>query len=180
MPKYELLLALPGTLDENQAEARAKEIAAVVNEYGSDANVHLLGKNRLAYPIKQIRYGYFYAIVFNAEPARVLELQSKLALTRDVLRAMVSHYSADLTSVQKAAYTITPSAGYIPALPEPHRAPARRPEKNIAEKVAALVDESQPATPVTSKVERKIEDLDMESISKKLDDIMGGDVLPGV
>jgi ribosomal protein S6 len=70
MSKYELLAVFPGTLDDAQVKEKSEELLAVVKVSGADAEIHPLGKNRLAYPINHIRYGYFFTYVFT-EPAAV-------------------------------------------------------------------------------------------------------------
>lgn len=154
MRKYELLLTLPGTLDENEASARANEIVNMVKEYDANAELHALGKIRLAYPIKQIRYGYFYTIVLAAEPAQVNALQKKLEVNREVLRYMVSHYNTSLTTTQKIVYN-TNEMG-----------------------VATMREKAEPV-----KIERKISQgkaLDLAEIDKKLDEILDNGIIGGV
>ncbi len=176
MQKYELLLVLPGTLDEKEAENQLQDVVAMVKEFGSDVTSSSMGKNRLAYPIKQIRYGYFYTVVFMADKQEVRKLQAKLSITRNILRGMVTHFNTELSANQKSAYIANATAGTMPAV-----APVE--VKSVEEKVAELVsaEEVAPAAPVVeSKAERKIDALDIDAISKKLDDLMGGDVMPGV
>ena len=105
MKKYELLLALPGTLDEKEAKKRSEEVFGLVKEFDAEAVLTTLGKTRLAYPIKQIRYGYFYTIVFGVEPDALKNLQTKLGLARDLLRAVISEYNEKFTNSQKISYT---------------------------------------------------------------------------
>ena len=151
MRKYELLLTLPGTLDENEASAQANEIANMVKEYDTNAELHTLGKIRLAYPIKQIRYGYFYTVVFAAQPAQVIALQKKLTVNREVLRYMVSHYNTSLTTTQKIVYN-TNEMG-----------------------VTTMRERAEPV-----KIERKAspsKTLDLAEIGKKLDEILDNGVI---
>ena len=91
MKKYELLFVLPGTLSENEVAPAAEKIKAIVEKAGSK-NVKLqdLGKSRIAYPVKHIRYGYFQLCNFEAEPANVLEISNTLRLIPEVLRAMLN------------------------------------------------------------------------------------------
>ncbi len=93
MKKYELLLVLPGTLDEMEAKTRSNEVIDLVKEFSQDVEIDEMGKNRLAYPIKHIRYGYFYTIVFSAETDGLKKLQDKLALQRDLLRSIISIFN---------------------------------------------------------------------------------------
>lgn len=161
--KYELLLILPGTLDDKEVEARANEMVALVKDHGSDVELHTMGKNRLAYPVKQIRYGYFYTVTFSAEAEKAKILEEKLRLNREVLRFMVSHFNTNLTAQQKIAYT-TDGTGIT-----------RMVEKEQAEEVAAPVSAKE-----ENVVNKKAEKLDLEQINKKLDDLMGENVVPGV
>ena len=101
MNKYELLLVLPGTLDEKEAGKLVEEIKTSVSANSQDVELNNLGKVRLAYPIKQIRYGYYYTLVFNAEPAAVKIISDKLRLRADVLRSMISHFNTNVTAATR-------------------------------------------------------------------------------
>lgn len=105
MKKYELLLTLPGTFDEKEAEQHVQEILGIIKAGAQDVEINNLGKIRLAYPIKQIRYGYFYTVVFNAESEVVKNIEEKLSLRTDVLRSMVSYYKTSLTATKKIMYS---------------------------------------------------------------------------
>jgi len=164
MKKYELLLILPGTLDVKEAESRAQEILGSVNENSQDAQITAIGKNRLAYPIKQIRYGYFYTIFFNAEPNGLKIIQEKLSLARDILRAMVTHFNIQLTPGQKIAYSA--EEGLPP----------------VAEKVESLEEKMHRISPVAVPVQTVAPSkVDLADINKKLDEILSGEnIIPGV
>ena len=115
-----------------------------------------MGKNRLAYPIKQIRYGYFHTITFTAEPKAVKQLEDKLRIHREVLRFVISHFKTNLTAQQKIAYT-TDASGIT----------------RMIEREAAPVEAA--ATPGLAP-EAKTEKINIEEITKKLDDLIEGDV----
>lgn len=165
MKKYELLLVLPGTLDEQEAQNRSNEILSFVKENSEQAEINPMGKMRLAYPIKQIRYGYFYTIVFNAEVLGLKALQTKLGLMRDLLRAMFTDFNVAYNPAQKATYG-APSVDFALA-DEPSR----------PEHVNALKME-QPL--VIEKTAEKAEKVNMEDIDKKLDEILSGNIIAGV
>jgi small subunit ribosomal protein S6 len=148
MQKYELLLILPGTLDDIEAEKRLGEVVEVVKEHSGSVETNNQGKNRLAYPVKQIRYGYFYTIVFEAEPAKARELQDKLRLMRDLLRAMITHFNTNVSTSQKINYT-TNAIG-----------------------VTTMQEQEEPV-----KKEEKKEEIDVEDINKKLDEILDGNII---
>lgn len=152
MKKYELLLVLPGTLDDKEAENRSNEVVSLVKEYGPDAEITPMGKTRLAYPIKQIRYGYFYTIVFNAETAAVKELQTKLALARDLLRAIISEFNAPYIAAQKLNY-VTNEIGVT----------------TISTTTEEKADEKKHSGKVS-----------MQEIDKKLEELLNTDIIQGV
>ncbi|MDO8499128.1 MAG: 30S ribosomal protein S6 [bacterium] len=166
MKKYELLLVLPGTLDEKEAEIKSGEILELVKTTATETALRVLGKNRLAYPIKQIRYGYFYTVAFQAEPAGLKILQDKLALMRDLLRAIISAYNPKWSVNQKINYAAT-DAGMSTLVHEETQEVARR-----------EVVRAKP-TPAPAIVKAKAEDkpVDLEDIDKKLNEILDGSVL---
>ncbi len=170
-----MLLILPGTLDDKEVEKRAEEVLQMVKDLSEEAELISMGKNRLAYPIKQIRYGYFYTVVFTATQEKVKQLEEKIRLTSDILRGIISHFNVSLTAQQRSAYAAQP----IPM----EEAVEKVSTAQMAEKVAALVGSEESAateTAVKSTAARDIEKLDIDSINKKLDDLMQGDVIPGV
>ncbi len=160
MKKYELLLVLPGTLDEKESETRSNEILSLIKESDNAAEIAVIGKMRLAYPIKQIRYGYYYTIIFNVESKALKTIQEKLGLMRDLLRAIVSIYNPNYNPAQKLSYTAS-SVG-VAAMNE---------ENTVSEAEKTVV---KPATkPLDVKV--SIQDID-----KKLDEILAGEIISGV
>ena len=152
MKKYELLFVLPGTLDEKEAEVRAQEILGLIKDQAADAEIHNLGKSRLAYPINQIRYGYYYTVVFTCEPAGLKVVQDKINLMRDILRTMISYFNTNMTSAQRISYA-TDSVG-ITTMVQSEEEPKKR--------------------------AKALEKVDLAEIDKKLDEILEGDVIPGV
>jgi|GEM_PF-1660512 ribosomal protein S6 len=173
MNKYELMLVLPGTLDDKQVEERVQEMVKIVKEHASAVETHPIGKNRLAYPIQQIRYGYFYTVTFTAEAVELKKLEDKLRLNREILRFLVTHYSTQLTAQQKIAYTaennqVTPVFSRDSVAVERPRFVAEAPKKVFVE---AVVEKN------TAQVAKP---LDLDAVNKKLDDLMSNDVITGV
>lgn len=169
MQKYELLLTIPGTFDDLQNEKKLDEVVALVKDISGDAAVTKIGKNRLAYPVKQIRYGYFYTITFQTDPKQVKILEEKLRLSGDILRATISRFNTDLTSAQKNAYAADDLA--LTTISERKDGIQR---KNNLSSIAMPTSQAPVSSPEESKV-------DMEGIKKKLDQILDeSDIIPGV
>lgn len=160
MKKYELLLVLPGTLDEKEVGKLVQEIKESVGANSQDVELSNLGKVRLSYPIKQIRYGYYYTLVFNAEPNAVKIISEKLRMRADVLRSMISHFNTNIVAAKKIAYS-TNEVGVTTMV--------KKGEREEPVKI-----EKQPVAALAAKV-------DMEAINEKLNEILDNEnIIPGV
>lgn len=188
MKKYELFLVLPGTLDENEVSGKTGEIVAMIQELGHNVEIKPLGKNRLAYPIKQVRYGYFYTVHFEADTDKVKMIEEKLRLSRGLLRAIVYLYNNKLEGAEKISYFSQTSN-----LVEPEENEGKVVEEAVEQVVVAKEEET-----VEDEIEDKTEDrevlpeeeiieekkikksavytktkkIDLDEIDKKLDKIL--------
>ncbi len=178
MKKYELLFVLPGTMDEREAEAKSQELSAVLKEHQAPmVDMTFLGKNRLAYPVEQIRYGYFYTAVFETTPEQVKNLNNKLSLRRDLLRQMVTYFNVELNQAQKVAYS-GETMGTMPFVDRtnPAAAVAAPAPTVMVEKETPVAAAANPEPP-----RKKEEPVDLDDINRKLDQILSGDnIIPGV
>lgn len=93
MKQYELLVVLPGTMEESAVPGLVGEVKAVVEKHGGEnLKMQDRGKSRLAYPIRHIRYGYFHIIQFTAEGETIPKIQKDLALMRELLRSLITAF----------------------------------------------------------------------------------------
>jgi len=152
MKKYELLLVLPGTLDDKEVADHSQEVLELVKTGAQDVEINNLGKMRLSYPIKQIRYGYYYTIVFNAEPKDVKILEEKLRLRTDVLRGMITYFNTNITAAKKIAYSTNELGVTTMVEKEPVDEPTREEKKEV----------------------------DLKDIDQKLNEILDNGLMPGV
>src|SRR3989338_11707301 len=101
--KYELLTIFPGTLAEDEVKGVETAVKELLEKKGAkDVTAQDLGKSRLAYPMKQIRYGYFHMYYFDAEPTLASVVQQKVQLSNLALRAILRRYNPK-TEVKKMA-----------------------------------------------------------------------------
>mgnify|MGYP001583003809 FL=1 len=153
-------MVLPGTLDEKEVGKLVQEIKESVGANSQDVELSNLGKVRLSYPIKQIRYGYYYTLVFNAEPNAVKIISEKLRMRADVLRSMISHFNTNIVAAKKIAYS-TNEVGVTTMV--------KKGEREEPVKI-----EKQPVAALAAKV-------DMEAINEKLNEILDNEnIIPGV
>ncbi len=179
MKKYELLLVLPGTLDEKEVGKQVQEIKESVAQNSKDVELNNLGKVRLAYPIKQIRYGYYYTLIFNAEPEAVKVISEKLRLRADVLRSMITNFNTNATAAKKIVYS-TNEVGLTTMMEKEEGV-----EVVVEEKVAPVVPVKEKEVVVKEKVsakEKKEEvKVDLADIDAKLNAILENEnIIPGV
>lgn len=182
MKTYELLFIVPGTLTEEEVAPQIATVQeAVAGIDAADAQLNDLGKAKLAYPMRHIRYGYFYTITFSADPAKVPTLRSKLNLNKTLLRVLLNEAKdANKTrdNVPEGLITIEKKQDLID---ERKKAVARHKENQTpvaapkaVEAKAETPEEAAPAEEATPE-EAPAEKLDQAEIDKKLDDIIKGD-----
>lgn len=173
MAHYDMLAILPGTLAEDELptviEVVEKQLAS---EGATNIKTVLEGKDRLAYPMKHIRYGYFYNIRFETEPQSVQKMQNKLRLIPELLRSLINGFDLE----EKAAYdkrlkeVKDISAKHVK---EKEEAVAKEAEEAPAEMVAEAKEASKPKKEEAEKDTKKVS---MEEIDKKLDDILDANI----
>lgn len=102
MNKYELFLILPGTITENDAESLIQKLKITLQETGAViSDVEALGKMKISYPIRHIRYGYFYNIIFEVEKEQLNAIKDKLRVDENFLRAMIKKFNAEARQERK-------------------------------------------------------------------------------
>lgn len=190
MKKYELLFVLPGTLSENEVAPAAEKIKAVVEKSGSkNVKMQDLGKSRIAYPIKHIRYGYFQLCQFEAEPKDVSEINNTLRLMSDLLRFVINVKNKEGVLLDKISaisdVTVRETTGQVKSFEEQKiedREKGKEKEKTVevAEEIAASHQIDKPKAKVKTKskvkTETKAENIKMEDIDKKLDELLENNI----
>lgn len=109
MRHYEILAILPGTLAETEVPAITEKIKETIQAGGGESVfVESVGKSRLAYPIKHIRYGYFHIFTFASTPEDIKKIEEKIRLSGQILRTVVQTYDpAKKTAGRNAALMST-------------------------------------------------------------------------
>ena len=186
MKKYELLFVLPGTLSENEVAPAAEKIKAIVEKSGSkNVKMQDLGKSRIAYPVKHIRYGYFQLCQFETEPKNLSEINNTLRLMSDILRFMINTRNKEGVVLDKISaisdVTVRETNGQVKTFEE------QREQKSgyfkdkdkvveVEEQVVASHQIDKPKTKTQTKsavkTETKAENIKMEDIDKKLDELL--------
>ncbi|MBT3948722.1 30S ribosomal protein S6, partial [Candidatus Parcubacteria bacterium] len=87
MKHYEMFCVLPGTLSEDEVTPVVDNVAQTLGSYDAqNVTREDMGKSRLAYPIKHIRYGYFHLFRFELEAENLVKLEKSVRLLDNLLR----------------------------------------------------------------------------------------------
>lgn len=95
MKQYDLLFWLPGSFSESEAPSLVENIKQLLAEIGAEkAQLEILGRQKLAYPIKANHFGYAVNSTFVLPPEKVKTLKEKLGLEPVLLRFVLTHHQA--------------------------------------------------------------------------------------
>lgn len=85
-----MLYIIPATKTESEVSVAKDEVSAMVAKYASATKRDdILGKQKLAYPIASVRYGYYVIVYFEGEPEGIKALDEELRHSTNVLRHMI-------------------------------------------------------------------------------------------
>lgn len=127
-----------------------------------------MGKSRLAYPMKHIRYGYFYILQFSAEATAMKEMGNRVRLISNILRLVVRSYNPKTQTVDMTKLSLTPLANVVSN--EEVAPPAR--ETRREPMAAKPMVEAE----VVKTVEPVVNNVSMEEIEEKLDQLLEKDL----
>lgn len=97
--KYEILYIVRPDLAEGGPEEVTNEYQGFINEsVGTVINVDDWGSKRFAYPIEKHENGNYYLVTFNANTAKLDELEGKLKLDERVLRYQIVRLEEEATA----------------------------------------------------------------------------------
>jgi len=89
MSKYESVVIISPTVDEEGLKAAIQKFTDLINNDGKVERVEQLGKRKLAYEIKKFKEAYYVAFYFEANPASIRELERVYRITDDVIKFIV-------------------------------------------------------------------------------------------
>ncbi len=90
MNHYELLYLIAATYSEDELIPFKQKIKELIEKKSGKITLEdNLGKKKFAYPIKQVRHGYYLLYEFDLPPENLKALERSLKLTPEVLRHMV-------------------------------------------------------------------------------------------
>ncbi|MFA4936836.1 MAG: 30S ribosomal protein S6 [Patescibacteria group bacterium] len=90
MNHYELLYIIPLKMESDSIDPTAEKVNSLLKQLGATITLQdNLGKRKLAYPIKHVRYGYYVLTEFDLDSEPLKKLERELTLSTDVLRYQI-------------------------------------------------------------------------------------------
>ena len=84
---YELMYIVRPTVAEDELPASIERVDSLITGLGGEvAENNPWGKRRMAYPIEKFEEGYYIVSKIRMEPERTRDLESRLAISEDVIR----------------------------------------------------------------------------------------------
>ena len=91
MTKYETVYILEPSYDEVKAQEFADKVTGWMKDLSAEVvEVQKWGKRRLAYEVRKRRDGVYTMVVWNGAQSMVKELERRLRLEEDVMRALTT------------------------------------------------------------------------------------------
>lgn len=87
--RYECMYILDTSLGEEKVAALAGKLKELIEQNGTIESVEEWGNRRLAYPINDLKEGYYVLTYFTSKPEFPTELERICNITDGVIRAMV-------------------------------------------------------------------------------------------
>ena len=89
MNKYESVIIVNPSLDEEKVKSLIDKFSDLINKHGKVTKVDNMGKRKLAYEVKKNREGIYVVFYFEAEPSLIAELERNYRITDEVIKFMV-------------------------------------------------------------------------------------------
>lgn len=164
-----MLCVLPGTLAEAEVAPAVEQVSQTLGSYdAANVTVEDMGKSKLAYPVKHIRYGYFQLFRFELDADKLAKLENSVRLLGTLLRVIVR-----VSDPSKAAqYTLAqdPTALSAPPKEDPRESRGRRPDRRTEKPATEEKAEEKEAPVKEDSVEEKTEEPKEEAPKKTVEE----------
>ncbi len=88
MNKYESVVIINPTVDEESMKALIAKFTEIINKDGKVEKVDELGKRKLAYDVKKFDEGFYAVFYFEANPDLITELERNYRITDEIIKFM--------------------------------------------------------------------------------------------
>lgn len=160
MPQYELMYLLGSHVADSEVPAISAQVLKAIEDFGGgEIKETLLGKKKLAYPIKKTRNGHYVAVNFTLDSGKINQLDGKIrSMNANIIRYLIVNLDEHLRRLSKDK---TAQAKMKPRIMPPLEAPVSK--TGFAAKTKA----SAPALEIDSaELDKKIEEALAEDLTK--------------
>jgi small subunit ribosomal protein S6 len=92
MPKYELMYILSSAVSDNDVPTVVQEVDKFLKDQGGELlSSEMMGKKKLAYPIKKTRNGFYVLENFLLDGSKLQALDNKLRSLESIIRYLVAN-----------------------------------------------------------------------------------------
>ena len=88
MNKYESVVIINPTVEEENMKALISKFTEIINKDGKVEKVDELGKKQLAYDVKKFNEGFYTVFYFEANPELITELERNYRITDEIIKFM--------------------------------------------------------------------------------------------
>ncbi|MBI4090646.1 MAG: 30S ribosomal protein S6 [Candidatus Komeilibacteria bacterium] len=163
MKHYEMLYLVSGAVPETEVAGIQSEIADWIAKAGAKLTKQEPGgRRKLAYAIKNEKYGYYTVVEFDAEQDSLLGLKKQLTLAKTIMRFLLidkKPMSAKEMLLQEQAQK---------------RAQARMTQQDTR---AGKGDKPSIGSPKHDQTSKKDSKISLEDLDKKLDELLDTDII---
>lgn len=89
MNKYESVIIINPSVDDEKLKAVEAKFTELINKDGNVTKVDNLGKKKLAYEVKKNKEGIYLVFYFEANPTLIAELERNYRITDEVIKFIV-------------------------------------------------------------------------------------------
>ena len=89
MNKYESIIIINPSLEEEGLKGLIQRFTDLINTDGKIETVEEMGKKKLAYEVKKNKEGYYVLFNFEAKPELIAELERNYRITDEVIKFIV-------------------------------------------------------------------------------------------
>jgi small subunit ribosomal protein S6 len=144
MPKYELMYILSSAVSDNDVPTVSAEVDKFLTDNGATIlSSEMLGKKKLAYPIKKTRNGFYVLETFNLEGKQLQPLDNKLRSMEPIIRYLVVNVEEqERRAIKDHQIQETMKAGRkpIPVKPEPTGPEIKLTETELSQQIEKALE----------------------------------------
>ena len=89
MNKYESVIIINPSVDEDKVKSLIDRFSDLINTQGKVTKVDNMGKRKLAYEVKKNKEGIYVVFYLEAEPSLIAELERNYRITDEVIKFIV-------------------------------------------------------------------------------------------